>query len=280
MVRIISDTTATIAPDVARRYAITVIPQIITFGMESYREGVDIDNPTFMLKLTSARDSPKTAAPPPELFAAEFRRLLPLGESILCIHPSADISGTVRSATVAASYFPDSDIRVIDTRSVASPLGSMVLLAAELGGAGLAVDAIEARLRLLIPRARIYFLVATLDYLARGGRIGGATALLGGILQVKPILTVKDGRVERCEQERTWRRAIARLVELVQEQSPRDDSSKLTVMHAGVPREGELLAQDLGRRLGMSQPPIVDVPPAIVTHGGPGMLGVGFFTAA
>jgi len=280
MVRIVSDTTATIPPEVAHRYGVAVIPQIISFGTDSYREGIDIDNATFMQRLVASHDLPKTAAPPPELFADQFRSLLPFREPILCIHPSSEVSGTVRSATVAAAEFPDSDIRVIDTRSVASPLGHMVLLAAQSAAAGCDADCIEAQVRQLIPRGRIYFLVASLDHLLRGGRIGGAAALLGGVLQVKPILALLDGRVEKYEQERTWRRAVARLTELVQDQCPRDDAGRLTIMHAGVLEQGVALAQDLSKMLGVSQIPIVDVPPAIVTHGGPGMLGVGFFAAA
>jgi DegV family protein with EDD domain len=211
------------------------------------------------------------------LFVEQFNRLVPLGETILCIHPSSDVSGTVRSATVAARDFSGADIRVIDTRSVASPLASMVKLAAEWAQAGLDGDAIQERLNLLIPRCRIYFVVATLDYLAKGGRIGGAAALLGNVLQIKPILTFTSGKVDQYERERTQKRALARLTEIVLEQYPRKENGYLTVMHAGVPEQGKTLADDLGARLGLKDVHIYDVPPAIVTHGGPGILGVGFF---
>jgi DegV family protein with EDD domain len=277
MVRIITDTLAGLPAEIARRYHIPVIPQVIIFGNDSYLEGIEIDNATFMQRLKAARELPKTAAPPPELFAKEFERLVPEGEPILCIHPSAEISGTVRSAVVAARDFPQADIRVIDTSLIASPLATLVTLAAEWAEAGLDADAIEARLRELIPRCRIYFMVATLEYLAKGGRIGGAAALLGSVLQIKPILTLHDGRVEQFERERTHKRALARLKELVLEQIPRDDCGHLSVLHAGVPEQAQALADDLGAQLGLSQIPILDVPPAIVTHAGPGVLGVGFF---
>jgi DegV family protein with EDD domain len=231
-----------------------------------------------MQRLKASRELPKTAAPPPELFVKEFERLVPAGEPILCIHPSAEVSGTVRSATVAARDFPAADIRVIDTRFISSPLATMVRLAAEWAEAGADADTIEARLREdLVPRCRIYFMVATLEYLVRGGRIGGAAALLGGILQVKPILTFRDGQVNQFERERTHKRAVARLKELVLEQIARDGTGYLSVMHAGVPDQGRDLANDLSGQLGLSDVPILDVPPAIVTHGGPGILGVGFF---
>lgn len=280
MVRIITDTTACLPQEVAERYSIPVMPQIVNFGEDSYREGVDIDIAAFMERLRAARELPKTAAPPPELFAEEFRRLVPAGEPILCIHPSAEVSGTVRSAAVAAQDFPDADIRVIDTRVISAPLGTLVQLAAEWAEAGETVDEIERRVRDLVPRCRIYFLVATLEYLARGGRIGGAAALLGGVLQVKPILTLRDGRVDQFAKVRTHRRALSYIEELVLEQAPHDGSSHLSLMHAGAPNQALLLAEGLGPQLGLPYVPITNMPPAIVTHAGPGVLAVGFFVSS
>ena len=211
MTKIITDTTACLPAEIAQRYAIPIIPQVINFGTESFYEGVDIDLDTFLIRLKASSELPKTAAPPPDLFIKEFERLAGLAEPIICIHPSTDVSGTVRSATVAARDFPDLDIRIIDTRSVASPLGRMVQLAAEWAAAGVDADTICVRIHDLSQRCRIYFLVDTLEYLARGGRIGGAAALLGGVLQIKPILRLHDGKVDQYERERTYKRAIARL---------------------------------------------------------------------
>ncbi|GAB4545264.1 MAG: DegV family protein [Anaerolineae bacterium] len=277
MVKIITDTTSGLPAEIAERYNIAVIPQVIIFGTDSYLEGVEIDKSTFMQRLKTSRELPKTAAPPPELFVREFARLVPEGEPVLCIHPSQEVSGTVRSATVAARDFPEADIRVIDTRFIAGPLATMVSLAAEWAEAGYDADLIEGRLRDLIGRCRLYFMVATLEYLARGGRIGGAAALLGSVLQVKPILTFEDGRVNQFERERTHKRAVARLKELVLEQIARDGNGHLSVVHADVPDQGQTLADDLAAQLGLSHVPVYDVPPAIVTHAGPGVLGVGFF---
>ncbi len=277
MVKVITDSTSGLPTETAQRYGIPVMPQVIIFGQDSYLEGVEMDNAAFMARLKASPELPKTSAPPPELFAEEFRRLVPSGEPILCIHPSIEVSGTVRSATVAAADFPDADIRVIDTRVIASPMATMVTLAAQWAEAGADADTIEARLQGMIPRCRIYFLVATLEYLAKGGRIGGAAALLGGVLRIKPILTFRDGKVDQFDRERTQKRALARLKELVLEQYPRDGEGYLSVMHAGVPEQGQALADDLAAQLGLSEVPVLDVPPAIVTHAGPGVLGAGFF---
>ena len=277
MVKIITDTTSCLPDELAKKYNIPIIPQIINFGEDSYYEGVQMDNAAFMARLRSSTELPKTAAPPPELFVKEFERLVPLGESILCIHPSSEVSGTVRSAIVAARDFPQADIRVIDTRCLASPMATMVELAAVWAQSGLDADTIEYRLRQMIPCVHIYFLVATLEYLAKGGRIGGAASLLGSVLQIKPILTLSDGKVGQYERERTHKRALARLIEIVLEGYPRHGDGYLSVLHAGVPEQGQALAADLGGKLNINNVPIYDVPPAIVTHGGPGVLGVGFF---
>jgi DegV family protein with EDD domain len=277
MVKIITDTTACLAPEIAQKYDIPVIPQVIHFGEESYLEGIEMDTETFMRRLKSASELPKTAAPPIELFIEQFKRLIPSGEPILCIHPSAEVSGTVRSATVAAQDFPDAEIHIIDTRLVSSPLATLVQLAAEWAAEGVGVEAIISRLEEHSKRCRIYFLVDTLEYLARGGRIGGAAALLGGMLQIKPILRLHEGKVDQYERERTHKRAIVRMKEIVLEQIPHDGTGYLSIMHAGVYSQGKALAEELGKLINQPYVPVVNVPPAIVTHGGPGILGTGFF---
>lgn len=277
MVKIITDTTSCLSMEFGKQHDVPIIPQVINFGEASFYEGVDIDNATFMQRLRTSTETPKTAAPPPELFVQDFARLAPQGEPIICIHPSSEVSGTVRSATVAAQDFPDADIRIIDTRTIASPLGSIVKQAVVWAEQGLDADEIEKRVNDLYTRCRVYFLVPTLEYLARGGRIGGAAALFGSVLQIKPILTLRNGKVDVYERERTHRRALARLKEIVVEQIPNDGSGLLTVMHAGEPEEGEKLAKELGELVNQPDVPVYDVPPAIVVHGGPGILGAGFF---
>jgi DegV family protein with EDD domain len=278
MTRIVADTTCGLEMAMARRLGIPMIPQIIAFGEESYREGVDIDHATFMTKLRAGRALPKTAAPYPGDFITAFEELTRSGESIVCIHPSTEVSGTVRSAQIAAESFSGADIRVLDTRTIAGPLAAMVLEADKLAKAGATADQVEALVHTMIPRARIYFLVDTLEYLRRGGRIGGAAALIGSILQVKPILTFTDGKVDQFEKERTKKRALARLKELVLAEADRGGQAHLTVMHTAVPEEAAALAAELQASLDARDLMIMDLVPAIVTHAGPGALAVGFFT--
>lgn len=279
MVKIITDTTACLPQAYVNEHRIPVIPQIVNFGEESYYEGNEIDNDTFLSRLQVAKELPKTAAPPPELFREEFERLVPLGEPIVCIHPSAEVSGTVRSASVAAKDFPDTDIRVVDSRLVASPLGALVQKAVEMAERGSDADQIEACLEDLQARARVYFLVSTLEYLAKGGRIGGASALVGSVLQIKPILTMKAGIVEPFDKARTQKRAIARMKEIVLEGYPTTGPGYLSVMQAAATEQAEAFAEDLRKALNLPSVAIHNLPPAIVVHGGPGVIGMSFFTA-
>lgn len=280
MIKIVTDTTAGLPLEVARAHDIPVLPQIVIFGEESYRDDTEMDTRTFLQKLRASPTLPKTAAPPPALYTPIFQRLLAEGyRTIICLHPSAELSGTVRSARTAAQDFPEADIRVVDTRTIAAPLATVVLLAARWAQEGVDADTIIAQVHERLARQRVYFVVDTLEYLHRGGRIGGAQALLGGLLQVKPILTLRDGRVEPLEQQRTQRRALARLRELVLGACPPTPESSLAVMHADAEAPARELAADFSARLGIPDVPIYELPPAIVTHAGPGVLAVSYFVA-
>jgi DegV family protein with EDD domain len=196
----------------------------------------------------------------------------------LSIHPSTDVSGTVASAHTARGLYPQADIRVIDMRTVAGCLGEAVRMAVEWRDAAFTVDQIEERLRALIPRSRTYFLVATLEYLQRNGRIGGASRLIGSVLQIKPILQLSDGRVEPLDKVRTHQKALERLKELVMGECPRARAARLCVMHADALGEAQRLREELGAELGITDIPLYSVGPAITTHAGPGTLAVGFYT--
>jgi DegV family protein with EDD domain len=283
MVHIIADTTSGLSQDVTTRYDIPVIPQVIHFGEDSYLECQEMDSRMFMERLLPSETLPKTAAPPPELFREHFERFVADGEPILCIHPSSKVSGTVRSASVARQAFPDADIRVMDTLAIGAPLGRMVVKAAEWADGGLDADAIWQRLQAMIPQVRIYFTVDTLEYLQRGGRIGGAKALLGNILRIRPVLAWREGQVEPGFNERTTRRAIQRLVTLACEQAPRDRDPMFSVMHAAAPEVADRIADQLRDAFSAGSGDrgldvwVADMVPAIVTHAGPGAVAVGFF---
>jgi DegV family protein with EDD domain len=273
MVKIVADTTCGLPREMLQSLGIPLVSQLVIFGETSYRDGVELDSAAFLQKLKASAQLPKTAAPIHTDYFPIFEEAKKKGDAVVVVAPSQKVSGTVRSATTAAQEFPGLDVRVVDTATIASNLGTLVLLANQWAQAGEDADAIVRKLEELAPRQRTYFLVDTLEYLQKGGRIGGAKALLGELLQVKPILTVRNGQVDAFEQQRTRKRALARLVEIVSDEMPKGPQSHLCVMQA----DAEPAARELVASLGGGNLPIYELPPAIIVHAGPGALAVGFF---
>ena len=277
MTIIVADTTCGLPRDMLAQRGILLIPQIVIFGEDSFHDDKEMDTTTFLQKLKASKTLPKTSAPEPSLYFPIFKQAQEDGESVIVVAPTSKASGTIRSAQTAALEFPKLDIRFVDTLTISCNLGSLVLLADDMAKAGESMDEITAKLNDMIPRGRIYFLVDTLEYLARGGRIGGAKRLLAELLRIKPILQMKNGQVESFEQLRTKKRALTHLINVVVEQCPGGESAHLCVMQAEAESEAELLVAELKSRINVSQIPIYELPPAIIVHAGPRAMGVGFF---
>jgi len=279
MTKIVADTTSSLPLELAAQLGIPLIPQLVIFGEQTYRDDTELSAADFLQKLKSASVLPKTAAPLPAMYFPIFEAAAQTGETVFVIAPTSQMSGTVRSAETAKADFPGADIRVIDSLTIAGCLGSLVLEAQRLAQAGKTADEIEAAIQHLIPRSRTYFVVDTLEYLQKGGRIGAARALLGELLQVKPILQIKAGQAAPLAQERTKKRATGRLIEIACEQVAGSPNPHLCVMHAEAEAEAQAIVAELSSRLQIPNIPIYLLPPAIITHAGPKALAVGFFTA-
>jgi len=277
MIHIIADTTSTIPPQKAAELGIAYLPQIIVFQENSYRDDTEIDSTTFLTKLRASNTLPKTAAPPPALYTPIFEALATPENTLIIITPSSEVSGTFRSATVAAQDFPNADIRIIDSRTIASGLASIVIQAVEWVNQGLSADSVEANIRDMCSRNHVYFVVDTLEYLYKGGRIGGAQMLFGSILQVKPILKLQDGKTQPVESQRTQKRAFARLKEIITAECPRSEKAFLTIGQGDALADAQKFAEDLKQILGVKDIPIYELPPAILVHAGPGVLSFSFF---
>jgi len=277
MITIVTDTLSCIPVPEAQRLGIPYIPQIIIIGEESYRDDTEIDSKTFLNKLRTSPILPTTAAPPPELYKPVFEKYATPGNTVIVLCPSGLISGTVRGAIVAAQDYPDADIRVIDTLIIATGLGSLTRKALEWVDAGLDADTVVENVMEMARRWRVYFLVDTLEYLYKGGRIGAAQALVGSILQFKPILTLTEGHIDSVEKQRTKRKALERLHELIYKDCPKCAESYITVLQLAAEEEAKVLANDFAKFFGLPDVPISEMPPAIAVHAGPGVLGVGYF---
>ncbi len=221
-VRIVTDSTADIPPEQAQALGITVVPLTVFFGDEAYLDGVELDNAGFYRKLQTSKVSPRTSQPPPGLFQDAFTRLINEGAgAILSVHLSAKLSGTYQSACTARDSLPDElkkiPIEIVDSQSVSLGMSAAIMQAAEEAHQGLGLEQIKAHLLGKIARTHILFVLDTLEYLKRGGRIGSASALLGGMLNFKPILSLKDGLVVPVERPRTRSKAFERVAQLVSE---------------------------------------------------------------
>jgi DegV family protein with EDD domain len=224
VVRIVTDSTADIPQVQAQELGITVVPLSVFFGEEAYLDGVELDNASFYEKLRASKVSPRTSQPPPSSFQEAYRQLLCEGaDAILSVHVSAKLSGTYQSACTGRDSLPDelkkNPIEIVDSESVSLGMGMAVKLAAAEARQGLGLADIKAHLLDELSRTRILFVLDTLEYLKRGGRIGGARALLGNLLNVKPILSLKNGVIALVEQPRTRGKAYGRIAQMLREMS-------------------------------------------------------------
>jgi len=277
MTLIIADTTCGLSVEEANRLKIPLIPQQVIFGEETFQDGTQLSIEKFLQKLKESSKLPKTAAPLASHYIPLFEDAANKGETVIVIAPSGKISGTTRSAEMAKNEFPQADIRIIDTLTIAGCLGSMVLTAHDLAQKGVSPNEIEALINKMKAQSRTYFVVDTLEYLQKGGRIGTAKALLGELLKVKPILQIKDGQAAAFEQERTKKKAVARLIEITCEKLSQKNDINLCVMHIDAKDEAEALRDELSSRLNVPKIPLYLLPPAIIVHAGPKTLAVGFF---
>ena len=277
MTIIVADTTCGLSRELLDQRGIPFVAQVVIFGDKTFHDDGELDTPAFLKMLKASPTLPKTAAPEPALYFPIFKKALEQHESLVVLAPSYKASGTLRSAQTAALEFPGLNVSIIDTLTISCNLGSLVLLADDMAKQGKSGDEIVIAINAMIPRGRLYFVVDTLEYLAKGGRIGGAKALLGELIRIKPILAFCNGQAEPYEQQRTRKRSLARLIEIVEAQCPGTMDAHLSVLQVAAEGEARTLAADLEARMGLSDVPIFELPPAITVHAGPKAMGVGFF---
>jgi len=276
-VAIVTDSTAYLPDDLIEQYQITVVPQVLIWGEETMRDGVDIGATEFYIRLANAEVMPTTSQASVVDFKEIFDRLSDAGYEILAVLVSEGLSGTVDSARQAKEMCPAAKIEFINSGTVAMELGFHVLAAARAAADGASLMDCKAVAEDARNRTGIVFAVDTLEFLHRGGRIGGATRFLGTALQMKPILTLANGRIEPLERVRTKSKSHQRLVELIGDYSANYQKIKLAVIHANAAEDGRALLAAAKQSLNnITETFFTGVSPIVGTHVGPGTVGLSY----
>jgi len=271
-IRVITDSACDLSADVAAEHGITIVPLSIRFGDEEFIDGRDLTTEEFWARCKASAVLPETAAPSPGAFQEAFVAAADEGyDGVLSLSLSGGVSATYQSAVAAAKSVADRiEVRAVDSRSMTMSLGLMVLDVAQLAEGGADLDTLEARANILIPRTSVYGAVENLDHLEKGGRIGGAKALLGSLLSIKPVVTLVDGEVAEESKQRTRGRSLHYLADKVMNSAP---LSRVAVAHGAAADLDTFL--DLIKEVKSEHPLIVSqLGPVIGTHTGPGTIGI------
>ena len=281
---VVTDSTSNLAPDLAAEYGIPVIPLNVHWGNESYVDGVTLDAQTFYRWLRERRDFPKTSQPSAGAFIDFFKQEAERAETdtILGIFISEQLSGTLASAWQARAVLseerPDLRIEIVDSRSVSMGLGLQVLEAQRAAQAGKTVEDAMVDVQRCYESMQVIFAVDSLEFLHRGGRIGGAARLLGSALNLKPVLTVTEGRVEALEKVRSRGKSVRRIVDIAKERLQGRRPAELAIIHAEAADEVPAFQEMIMQELNPEKVHIRALTPVVGTHGGPGTIGMAFYT--
>ena len=276
MIRIVTDSTCDLPEAEVARHRIHVVPIIIAFGTESYREGVTIDPPTFYRRIEEEGVLPTTSQPSPGDFAEAYRALAAEGaDTILSLHVTGKLSGTCRSAEMAAEMVKDLvRVYVFDSLAGSAALGYMALEAARMAEKGADAATILSRLEAI--RRRVHFLLTLQDlrFAQMSGRVGRLQGALASLLNVKPIIYLEDGLLDVAERVRTRKRAVDRMIEMMKERVGTSLPVRLAVVHAEAPEEAQMLLERALQTFNAQESFLEDLAISLAVHFGPGTLGL------
>ena len=277
-VRFVCDSTNDLPASYIEEHRLIVVRLKVIFGDEALVDGVDIDAPAFYERMRRETRNPTTSQPTPAEFEDAFRKAGADGDSVVCTCMSSEMSGTWQSAMQAKEAVgEDIDVHVIDTRTVSIGHNNILTAAIPKAEAGASAEEVVDHIHDLMRRQRSVFTVATLEYLKRGGRIGGARALLGSVLDIKPVLQVQDGRIERYKQVRTSAKAVEMIAqELISAVGESGRKARACIGQADRANDQQRLAEMIGPHCAVS-PDLIWIGPIVGAHAGPGTLGMSFF---
>jgi len=274
-VHVITDTDSNLPLELARQYGIDQVPITVQFGEESFEDVFGIDNKSMFARIDKTGKLPTTAAPSPAAFSKSFQKAFSSGaDSVICVTVGSAISRTYESALVAAAEMPDRKITIVDSEHLSMAQGFIALTAAEALKAGASHDEAVAKAKDLIPRTYLYGALSTLKYLALGGRVSNLAANMGNLLNIKPILTMKNGKLDMLEKVRTTKVAMARLVELLSATAGSRQIERAAILHV-LNESGALeFKTQLQKSISLPEPTqLYDFGPGLSVHAGLGLVG-------
>ncbi len=279
-IAIITDSTAYIPQELVDQYDIKVAASYSIWdgGKEMYRDGLEMTPSEFYARLKESADIPSTSQATVTDFDEIFKPLVAEGRPIVAIHVSPKLSGTLQSAALAKENYPDAKIELVNSMSVSMELGLQVLAAARAVEAGKSFEEVVELAQKAKDHTGLFFVVDTLEYLHRNGRIGGAAKLLGTALSLKPLLQVEDGQVESFEKVRSKKKAKARLLDIVGEKLEGKQNVRIACLHAATEEEARELLREAEERYNPIEAILTDVSPAVGANVGPGTVGIAFST--
>ena len=277
-VKVVTDSTSDIPADLATGLGLTVVPLNVNFGTETFKDGVTMSADEFYERLTSGSTLPTTSQPSPGDFVEVYDRLGEGADGIVSVHLSARESGTYNSAVQAkAETKAECPIEVVDSEQFSMGLGMIAMSAARAASDGAGVEEVVAAANEAKTRSEVVCMFETLDYLVKGGRVGKAQGMVGSLLNIKPMIIIRDGQVHQLAKVRTFRKSVARLKETARGFAPLES---LAVLHSTTPDAAQELADDLRDLLPSgAEPYIARFGPVIGTYTGPGALGFGILRA-
>jgi len=280
-IAIVTDSTAYIPQEILQGLPVFTIPLHVIWGDETYKDNVDITQKVFYERLGSSKIMPSTSQPSPQEFVELYENIAKEYDEILSIHISSQLSGTVDSAIQAKNVLSKLKIEVIDSKSTSMGLGFLVLTAARYVQAGENLQRCKELIESGRNRVRIFFILKTLEFLKRGGRIGSASALLGAALNLKPILMVEEGVIKPFAKVRTMQKALIRLTEILKENIEGKTPVHLAIIQAEAEDDAIFLQNEITKNLenkDIAELVTAGISPVIGTHAGPGAVGICFLT--
>ncbi|MFZ6031054.1 MAG: DegV family protein [Chloroflexota bacterium] len=276
-ITVITDTDSSLPAGLAAAHHISLVPILVTFGEETFRTGIDIDDERAFERIDRQRKLPTTAAPSPGQFAEAYQAAFEAGaDQVICLCVSSKVSGTYGAAVNACELLPGSDISVIDTMSISMSQGFLALQAAEMAAAGASKGEILAAIDEMQARTHLFAALATLRYLAMSGRVGHLAAGMANLLNIRPILTMRDGKLEMIEKIRTQSKCWTRTIELAAAASG-GKLERVAISHVNAPEEARQFEQQLRAVIPCPQEIIIaELTPGLSTHTGTGMVGISF----